>query len=153
MRRVLSSTAVVVAFLLPPLSVDVCMHAKCRVQGGLLTSGVGRRRPPTSRSGRDVGLHRVLNRCPVFKNLDRTELSQALLDQGELLWGSSDQFEVLEVRGACSRGVDVAWSGGNAERSSVFAFFAKCGTVEVCVVFLETLTPVFELYVRLRERR
>ncbi|MQL71214.1 hypothetical protein Taro_003533 [Colocasia esculenta] len=29
----------------------------------------------------------------------------------------------------------------------------KCGTVEVCVVFLDTLTPVFELYVRLRERR
>ncbi|MQL97623.1 hypothetical protein Taro_030321, partial [Colocasia esculenta] len=28
-----------------------------------------------------------------------------------------------------------------------------CGTVEVCVVFLDTLTPVFELYVRLRERR
>ncbi|MQL99307.1 hypothetical protein Taro_032036, partial [Colocasia esculenta] len=26
-------------------------------------------------------------------------------------------------------------------------------TVEVCVVFLDTLTPVFELYVRLRERR
>ncbi|MQM23211.1 hypothetical protein Taro_056274 [Colocasia esculenta] len=28
-----------------------------------------------------------------------------------------------------------------------------CGTVEVCVVFLDTLTPQFELYVRLRERR
>ncbi|MQL74900.1 hypothetical protein Taro_007262, partial [Colocasia esculenta] len=28
-----------------------------------------------------------------------------------------------------------------------------CCTVEVCVVFLDTLTPVFELYVRLRERR
>ncbi|MQL77036.1 hypothetical protein Taro_009444 [Colocasia esculenta] len=28
-----------------------------------------------------------------------------------------------------------------------------CGTVEVCVVFLDTLTPEFELYVRLRERR
>ncbi|MQM16189.1 hypothetical protein Taro_049143 [Colocasia esculenta] len=27
------------------------------------------------------------------------------------------------------------------------------GTIEVCVVFLDTLTPVFELYVRLRERR
>ncbi|MQL93310.1 hypothetical protein Taro_025952, partial [Colocasia esculenta] len=26
-------------------------------------------------------------------------------------------------------------------------------TVEVCVVFLDTLTTVFELYVRLRERR
>ncbi|MQM12665.1 hypothetical protein Taro_045584, partial [Colocasia esculenta] len=29
----------------------------------------------------------------------------------------------------------------------------QCGTVEICVVFLDTLTPVFELYVRLRERR
>ncbi|MQL88282.1 hypothetical protein Taro_020843 [Colocasia esculenta] len=29
----------------------------------------------------------------------------------------------------------------------------QCGTVEVCVVFLDTLTPEFELYVRLRERR
>ncbi|MQL87851.1 hypothetical protein Taro_020400, partial [Colocasia esculenta] len=29
----------------------------------------------------------------------------------------------------------------------------ECGTVEVCVVFLDTLTPEFELYVRLRERR
>ncbi|MQL89236.1 hypothetical protein Taro_021806 [Colocasia esculenta] len=28
-----------------------------------------------------------------------------------------------------------------------------CCTVEVCVVFLDTLTPEFELYVRLRERR
>ncbi|MQM14613.1 hypothetical protein Taro_047547, partial [Colocasia esculenta] len=28
-----------------------------------------------------------------------------------------------------------------------------CCTVEVCVVFLDTLTPVFELYVQLRERR
>ncbi|MQL69405.1 hypothetical protein Taro_001686 [Colocasia esculenta] len=28
-----------------------------------------------------------------------------------------------------------------------------CRTVEVCVVFLDTLTPEFELYVRLRERR
>ncbi|MQL89067.1 hypothetical protein Taro_021637, partial [Colocasia esculenta] len=28
-----------------------------------------------------------------------------------------------------------------------------CCTVEVCVVFLDSLTPEFELYVRLRERR
>ncbi|MQL85366.1 hypothetical protein Taro_017882 [Colocasia esculenta] len=28
-----------------------------------------------------------------------------------------------------------------------------CCTVEVCVVFLDTLTPEFELYVQLRERR
>ncbi|MQL71602.1 hypothetical protein Taro_003903 [Colocasia esculenta] len=63
--RVLNTTALVVAFLLPPLSVDVCMHAKCHALGGLLTSGVGRRRPPTSRSGRNGGLRRVLN-CYAF---------------------------------------------------------------------------------------
>ncbi|MQL96940.1 hypothetical protein Taro_029618 [Colocasia esculenta] len=32
-------------------------------------------------------------------------------------------------------------------------FWYLCCTVEVCVVFLDTLTPEFELYVRLRERR
>ncbi|MQL91280.1 hypothetical protein Taro_023896 [Colocasia esculenta] len=71
---------------------------------------------------------------------------EALLAQGELLWGFSKQFEVLEVRGACSHRKDVAWSGGNANGSLVFAFFAKCGTVEVCVVFLDTFTPMFEFY-------
>ncbi|MQL78438.1 hypothetical protein Taro_010868 [Colocasia esculenta] len=40
MRRVLNVTALVAVFLLPPLSADVCMRAKCRALGGLLTSGV-----------------------------------------------------------------------------------------------------------------
>ncbi|MQM13309.1 hypothetical protein Taro_046234 [Colocasia esculenta] len=89
----------VVAFLLPLLSVDICMRAKCRALGGPLTSGVGRRRPPMSRSGsaRPGG-----SCCDV-----------------------SWRFGVLEVRGACSLRVDIAWSGGNVERSPVFAFFAK----------------------------
>ncbi|MQL89032.1 hypothetical protein Taro_021599 [Colocasia esculenta] len=39
MRRVLNATALAVAFLLPPLSVDVCMRTKCHALGGLLTSG------------------------------------------------------------------------------------------------------------------
>ncbi|MQM06316.1 hypothetical protein Taro_039134 [Colocasia esculenta] len=34
MRRVLNATALVVAFLLPSLNVDVCMHAKCHALGG-----------------------------------------------------------------------------------------------------------------------
>ncbi|MQL79276.1 hypothetical protein Taro_011712, partial [Colocasia esculenta] len=146
----------------------------------------------------------------VCLNPGRTELSQALLDQRELLHGFSKRFEVLEMRGACSHREDVVWSGGNAEGSPVFAFFVKataldiallmqqpdpsrsccesdmskgcvlkatlplvvtsaerssyacflyfdypyfCCTVEVCVVFLDTLTPMFELYVRLRERQ
>ncbi|MQM11985.1 hypothetical protein Taro_044897, partial [Colocasia esculenta] len=42
-------------------------------------------------------------------------------------------------------------------QTRVFVVLGVCPgtvcTVEVCVVFLDTLTPVFELYVRLRERR
>ncbi|MQM04133.1 hypothetical protein Taro_036925 [Colocasia esculenta] len=67
--------------------------------------------------------------------------------QGELLRGSFGRFEVLVEYSVRSRREDVVWSGGNAEGSSIFAFFVKCGTVEVCVVFLDTLTPVFELEV------
>ncbi|MQL70917.1 hypothetical protein Taro_003272 [Colocasia esculenta] len=109
--RVLNATALVVAFLLPPLSVDICISAKCRTLGGLLTSGVGRRRPPTSRSSRDVGLRRVLNRCAIFKNPGRTELPQALLDQGGAAagfpgdlrsWWSSRR--VLAARTSCGAG-------------------------------------------------
>ncbi|MQM01255.1 hypothetical protein Taro_034004 [Colocasia esculenta] len=121
-RRVLNATAVGVALLLPSLSVDVCMRAKCCALGGLLTSGVGRRRPPTSCSGRDV-----LNRCAVFKNPGRIELPQALPTRGRLLWGFSKRFKVLEVFLARSRREDVAWSGRDAVQSVVFAFFVKVG--------------------------
>ncbi|MQM01077.1 hypothetical protein Taro_033825, partial [Colocasia esculenta] len=38
-HRALNATALVVAFLLLPLSIDICMRAKCRALGGLLTSG------------------------------------------------------------------------------------------------------------------
>ncbi|MQL99018.1 hypothetical protein Taro_031734, partial [Colocasia esculenta] len=58
------------------------------------------------------------------------------------------RFEVLVEFSAHSRREDVVRSGGNAEGSPVFAFFMM-----VCVVFLDTLTPVFDLYVRLRERQ
>ncbi|MQL89233.1 hypothetical protein Taro_021805 [Colocasia esculenta] len=106
-------------------------------------SVVGRRRPPTSRSGRDVGLRRVPNRCAFLKGFSPNRAGEALLGHGELLQGSSERFEVLEVRGTCSLHEDVAWSGGNAERSPVFTFVAKCGTVEICVIFLDTLTPTY----------
>ncbi|MQL73325.1 hypothetical protein Taro_005674 [Colocasia esculenta] len=46
---------------------------------------------------------------------------------GELLRGFSERFKVLEVFGACSHREDVMWSGGNAEGSPVFTFFAKLG--------------------------
>ncbi|MQM20423.1 hypothetical protein Taro_053442 [Colocasia esculenta] len=57
--------------------------------------------------------------------------------------GSGVAWGVFSPRGRCAE------LGKRRE----FVFFEKCGTVEVCVVFLDTLTPVFELYVRLRERR
>ncbi|MQL89673.1 hypothetical protein Taro_022237, partial [Colocasia esculenta] len=117
---VLNAKALVVAFLLPLLSGDVCIHAKCRALGGLLTSGLRRRRSARPREA-----------------------------AARVFW----RFEVLVEFSARSLREDVVWSGGNAERTPIFAFFAKCGTVEVCVVFLDTLTPMFELYVRLRERR
>ncbi|MQL84662.1 hypothetical protein Taro_017179 [Colocasia esculenta] len=101
------------------------MRAIRHALGGLLTSGLKRRRPPTSHLGCDVGLRRVLNCNAFLRNPGQTKLSQALLDQGELLRGSFGRLEVLEMCGACSRREDVAWSGGNAERSPVFAFFVK----------------------------
>ncbi|MQL89461.1 hypothetical protein Taro_022039 [Colocasia esculenta] len=106
MCHVVNTTALGVAFLLPPLSIEVCIRAKCRALGGLLTSGVGRRQSPTSRSSRDIGQRRVLNRCAVFKNPGRIELPQALLDQGGSCCEVSWRFKVLEVRGACSRRVE-----------------------------------------------
>ncbi|MQL89780.1 hypothetical protein Taro_022358 [Colocasia esculenta] len=84
--------------------VNVCMCVTRRALGGLLTSGL---------------------------NPGRTELPQALIDQGVILRGSSERFEVLEVSGACSRREDVVWSGGNAEGSLVFAFFVKAMTLGV----------------------
>ncbi|MQL88721.1 hypothetical protein Taro_021291 [Colocasia esculenta] len=159
-------TSLVVAFLLPPLSLDVCMRPKCHALGGLLTSGVGRRRPPTSRSCRDVGLRHVLKHYVVFKNPGRTELPQALLDQG----GAAARFLGNSRFWMCVRRVLTARTSHGAgemprdlrsSRSSrrhvcllCLGFVpVQCVTVEVYVVFLDTLTPVFELYVWLRERR
>ncbi|MQL77984.1 hypothetical protein Taro_010403 [Colocasia esculenta] len=135
MRRVLNVTNLGVAFLIPLLS--------------------GRRLyvRHASRAGwpADVGLEKAMAAYVVFKLRRRAtsrsqlqcifkepwlkELSQALLDQGELLQGSSERFEVLEVRGVCSRREDVVWSGGNAEGSPVFAFFMKVGcSTSICIV-------------------
>ncbi|MQL98902.1 hypothetical protein Taro_031615 [Colocasia esculenta] len=126
----------------------VFMAAACRSLGSQLTSALGRRRSPKSRSGRDGGTRRDPNHCAFLKGFSPNRAEEALLGQGELLWGSFGLLEVLEVRGACSRREVVAWSGGNVKGSTVFVFFMKCGTIEVYVVFLDTLTPMFELYVR-----
>ncbi|MQL90734.1 hypothetical protein Taro_023323 [Colocasia esculenta] len=102
MRRVLNATALGVAFLLPPLS--------GRRLHGRHASRVGR---PA-----DVRLEKATVAYVTFR-------WRPLLDQGELLQGSSGWFEVLEVRGACSRREDVVWSRENAEEFLVFVFFAK----------------------------
>ncbi|MQL88277.1 hypothetical protein Taro_020833 [Colocasia esculenta] len=54
-------------------------------------------------------------------------------------------------RGKISTAIDVAVSPSLAAVD--IDVYLLCGTVEVCVVFLDTLTPMFELYVRLKERR
>ncbi|MQM10646.1 hypothetical protein Taro_043545, partial [Colocasia esculenta] len=95
--------ALVVAFLLPLFGLTSACTP--RVARGARLSDV--------RSGKATASHVTFR------------AGEALLGQGELLRGSSERFEVVEVRGACSRREDVVWSGGNAEGSPVFAFFAK----------------------------
>ncbi|MQL81485.1 hypothetical protein Taro_013947 [Colocasia esculenta] len=93
------------------------MAAVCRALGSQLTSVVGSRQPPTLRSGHDVGLRRVLNRCAFLRRFGRTELSQALLDQGSLLRGFAGRFDGLVVVLAWSLREDVVRSGGNTGSS------------------------------------
>ncbi|MQL89767.1 hypothetical protein Taro_022346 [Colocasia esculenta] len=103
MRCILNATALVVAFLLPPLTVDVCMHAKCHAL-----------EPRPNRTS--TGSARPGGSCCVFS------------------W----RFEVLEARGACSRRKDVVRSGGNAEGSPVFVFFAKFAPVKATDLAITT---------------
>ncbi|MQL95945.1 hypothetical protein Taro_028616, partial [Colocasia esculenta] len=125
MRRVLNATALVVAFLLPPLSVDVCIRAKCRALGSARPGG---------------------------------ELLRDFLT----IRGPGGVLGALSPRGRCAErgkrrgisGFHVLREGGASALVTLMERIAhNCGTVEVYVVFLDTLTPVFELYVRLRERR
>ncbi|MQL89382.1 hypothetical protein Taro_021954 [Colocasia esculenta] len=89
------------------------MSAACRALGDLLTSTVGRQRPPTSRSCRDSSMCRVLN-CEVFLvEVGRTELRKLCSAREAFLCRFSGRFEVLEVFLACSHREDVAQSGGN----------------------------------------
>ncbi|MQM08921.1 hypothetical protein Taro_041779 [Colocasia esculenta] len=97
-----------------------------------LTSALGRRQPMRSRSGRDGGARRDPNRWTFLRSFGRIELPQALLDQEELLRSS------LGV--VC---------GTLSDLVKLFLTLAPWSVSSV----LDTLTPVFELYVRLRERR
>ncbi|MQL98995.1 hypothetical protein Taro_031715, partial [Colocasia esculenta] len=110
--RVLNAPVVGVVFWLPPLgSTSACVP---RVTHGVEFTDV--------RNGKATPLSVAIR------------AGEALLGQGELLRGSFERLEVLEMCGACSRREDVAWSGGNAERSSVIAFFEEVVVlpVEAC---------------------
>ncbi|MQL72588.1 hypothetical protein Taro_004940 [Colocasia esculenta] len=99
-RRVQVATALVVAFLLPLFWVVVCMRAACCTLGG--HTGVDSKKATA---------------FYVAFRFGRTELSQALLDQGSLLRGFSGRFDGFAVVLVWSRHEDVVWSGGNVGSS------------------------------------
>ncbi|MQL76673.1 hypothetical protein Taro_009064 [Colocasia esculenta] len=103
LRRDLNATALGVAFLLP-LFGGRRLHG-CRV------SFAGQ--------SADVGL--------VKATITQVAISSAR--PGEAAAQVSWRFEVLVEFSVRSRREDVVWSGGNAEGSPVFAFFAKCRPV------------------------
>ncbi|MQL72173.1 hypothetical protein Taro_004508 [Colocasia esculenta] len=105
MCRVVNATALGVTFLLPPLSVDVCMHAKCRALGGLLTSSLGRQRSPRSRSCRNGVARRDPNRCAVFKNPSRTEQGKLCSARGSCYAGGASALVILMKRVAHEMGM------------------------------------------------
>ncbi|MQM07908.1 hypothetical protein Taro_040755 [Colocasia esculenta] len=106
-------------------AVVVSMRAACRTLDGMLTSAVGRRQPPTSRSGRDVGLCRVPNRSAFLSKVGRTELSKLYSARGGCCGGFARRFGVLEWFSACSLREDVEWSGGDVVLWLDCVFFVK----------------------------
>ncbi|MQL75320.1 hypothetical protein Taro_007702, partial [Colocasia esculenta] len=125
LRRVLKATTLRVAFTLPLLGGLRLLGCRVSRAG---QSALGRQQSPRSRSGRDRGACRDLNRCTIFKNPGRTELLQALLDQGELLRGFSGRFKVLVEFSTRSRREDVVRSGGKRRE---FVFFVKVEPVHL----------------------
>ncbi|MQL70187.1 hypothetical protein Taro_002473 [Colocasia esculenta] len=103
---------------------------------------------------------------PVFLELP-TSTEGCLEDRGTC--GGDESREESPVRGVVPVGVRGGFSVNQeiagvgyprffVSQARVFVVLGVlsrnlCCTVEVCVVFLDTLTPEFELYVRLRERR
>ncbi|MQM18399.1 hypothetical protein Taro_051390 [Colocasia esculenta] len=103
----MNATALGVAFLLP-------LFGGCRLHGC---------RVSLARQSANVGLVKATVTQVAIRSRRRAWRSSAR--PGEAAARVSWRFEVLEVREACSRREDVVWSGGNAEGSLVFAFFAK----------------------------
>ncbi|MQM14910.1 hypothetical protein Taro_047847 [Colocasia esculenta] len=130
-RRVLNATVVEVAFWLPPLGSTSACAPRVAHEVRLLTSGMGRRRPNLSRQGRNGKVRRDPNRCAIFKHAGRTELSQALLDQGRSCCGSVGQFGISAEFSSRFRREDVARSGGNAAPCMDCAFFVKLDLTSV----------------------
>ncbi|MQM10467.1 hypothetical protein Taro_043361 [Colocasia esculenta] len=184
-RRVLNATTLGVAFLLPPLSIDVCMRAKCRALGGLLMSGnpaeqsfhrlcstrgsccgvslggsrwrrcVGRvLAVRTSCGAGEMPGVRVLREG--FAPVKATTLGVAFLTRQPDVSRSDlerDMSKGRVLKATWPLVATSAESGASALVTLMERIAHECGTVEVCVVFLDTLTPKFELHVRLRERR
>ncbi|MQL81055.1 hypothetical protein Taro_013511 [Colocasia esculenta] len=97
------------------------------MEWGLLTSGMGKRCLSPSRSGRDREVRHNPNRCAVFKQGGRTELSQALLNQGRSCCSSVGRFGVSAEFSSRSQREDVARSRGNAAPCMDCVFFMKLG--------------------------
>ncbi|MQM06110.1 hypothetical protein Taro_038932 [Colocasia esculenta] len=87
------------------------MAAACRVLGSQLMSALGRQRPPTSHSGRDVGLHHVLNRGAFLKRFWSNRAVASSTRPGEATAGISRAIQTSGgVFGALSpRGRRMEW--------------------------------------------
>ncbi|MQM06999.1 hypothetical protein Taro_039837, partial [Colocasia esculenta] len=164
MRRVLNATTLVVAFLLPLFgSTSACaLHV---AHGAGLTD---------VRSGKATSTH-VAFRAVASSTRPGEELLRFL----QVIRHSGMDFGALSLRGrrvergrhrtlhglrvlreGCDRATcrvkacDCDVSGCHVVKATqAHVATTVCGTIEVCVVFLDTLTPEFELYVWLRERR
>ncbi|MQL71584.1 hypothetical protein Taro_003920 [Colocasia esculenta] len=124
----------------------------------MLTSALRRQRPIPSRSGRDGWVRRVLNRKQFLTLVGQPELGKLCLARGRSLSGALALVALVErVAHKVSVVLRVGYPRFCVSQARVFVVLgvspSTVCTVEICVVFLDTLTPVFKLYVRLRERR
>ncbi|MQL78288.1 hypothetical protein Taro_010705 [Colocasia esculenta] len=117
-------------------------------------SGLGRRRSPRSRSGRDGGARRDPNRCAFLKKVWPTELWEALLGQEGSLPRDFGRFGVLVSCSACSHREDVVRSGGKCRE---FVFFTEvwCWLVSTLLwlVLVERQLDLSSVTARLRDSK
>ncbi|MQM21529.1 hypothetical protein Taro_054571 [Colocasia esculenta] len=96
-----------------------------RAGWGRLTSGMGRRQPSASRSGRDRGLGRIPNRAMFLSRFLPNRAFASSTRPGRFCCGILGRFELLGRCWAGSRREDTMCSGGNAVRDSYLAFFME----------------------------